>query len=262
MKKEKILLSDFKMPNKKEIELILKFIIPLYKKDINIDNIKTIYNYPNNSTFKYLYYIHNDFHKLLYEKDLIIDIVSNGNQINLPPNFYFNLLINVQKYSTINYKFELNYITELYEHLKKYMNGVNSIKQGIISKFIIDLIHNYKDTDNYDENKEYEILNNIENEMINIIYNVDIFNQISYSGNNILDIKIDELYAEIIILLIKEKKLENFSYVYNIIRQLELKQINITNVSLNRILSFYLEIKVYFKKRRRKANFTFFNRWL
>ena len=142
------------------------------------------------------------------------------------------------------------------------MNGGNSIKQGIISKFIIDLIHNYKGTDNYDENKEYEILNNIENEMINIIYNVDIFNQISYSGNNILDIKIDELYAEIIILLIKEKKLENFSYVYNIIRQLELKQINITNVSLNRILSFYLEIKVYFKKRRRKANFTFFSRWL
>ena len=56
------------------------------------------------------------------------------------------------------------------------MNGGNSIKQGIISKFIIDLIHNYKGTDNYDENKEYEILKNIENEMINIIYNVDIFN--------------------------------------------------------------------------------------
>ena len=66
-------------------------------------------------------------------------------------------------------------------------------------------------------------------------------NQLKYINlklelNDIKIKKIDEIYIEIISWLIQNNKFEDYDYVYNIIKELELDAINITKTMLNELL--------------------------
>ena len=228
--------------NSKEIYEQIKFAIPLYKENNNDETIMNFYNNPDNTNIKY-YYI-SELNKKLYEKDLIISIVPNGNP-DFAFYFYVILLINQDKYSVLNYEYKIYYIEGLYEQVKKNIN-YNEINKVLMAKCIIDLIHNYKGTNNYNEEEELVKLNEIENDMQKIINekrgNILNFSKINFENN------IDEIYGEIIISLIKENKFEFYSKIYIIITQLELEKINITYVMLNKIME-YLDInKDYINK--------------
>ena len=219
MRNEKILFSD-----SKDIYDVIKFIISLCEGNTNDDNNVDLYNNIDKIYFSYNMII---FHKELSKQNLIISIVPNVNEFSLFYNFYSNLLINDNQNRLINYKYELSYIEGLYRQV--FENNNNSeIKNAIMAKFIIDLVK-YKNINN-------KLVDKIKYDMKEKRDTTLCFNKKINFENDI-----EEIYAEIIILLIKEKKIENYSQSYYIITQLELEKINITNVIFDKILKF-LEI--------------------
>ena len=108
-----------------------------------------------------------------------------------------------------------------------------------MSKIIIELIYNYKgmNDNDYDINKneidkmEYNNIKIIED---NIKY---INNELDLNRNKIYIIKqkIDVLYKDIIKKIILKNKLEDYDYTYNIINQLDIESINITNIIFDEI---------------------------
>ena len=158
--------------------------------------------------------------------------------------FYLDLLINYDK-NIIHYSYDLCFIENIFNFLKEeYI-----IKNLIISKIIITLIENYKQTDIYIEEEE-ETLNDMllkcGNFIINDLKKIDLELDI----NNLKAKQIDEIYIEIIIWLFKNKNKnkEDYDYVSNIMKELELESINITNTMFTKLLTFlnenYLEYNI------------------
>ena len=60
--------------------------------------------------------------------------------------------------------------------------------------------------------------------------NIEAFNEVGLNLNedDILKKKIDEIYSEVINALIRSKKIDDFEYTYNVLEQLDLKNINLT----------------------------------
>jgi hypothetical protein len=82
-------------------------------------------------------------------------------------------------------------------------------------------------------------LEEIEKENRQIIKNnIEVFKEIGLSLNedDILKKKIDEIYIEIINALISSKKIEDFEYSYNILEQLDLKNICLTKTIFEGIM--------------------------
>ena len=204
------LLNDFK-----EIEELL---------GKNLDNI-----------IKSFYFSKKKIHGILYEEQQLINIESYKIKNNLTNHFYLNLLINDSN-TIVNYSYSIDYIKNL-NKIQKDLN--NKFKEIFIAKCILDLIKNYKELDEDLQDEEKEIINKIEKD--NEVYienNISIFEEI----NLLLDDKkfksknIDEIYSEIIISLITNKIFENYKYTYNIIKDIDLKNIDITEIMFDKLL--------------------------
>ena len=212
--------------NYKEIEYILKLKIP-----------KIMNFFYNNKDI---------IHEILYNEDSYINIEYDEEKKNLSENFYLNLLI-LDNPDILNYSYNLNYIKELNKIQKDTNQNYKSI---ILARFIIDLINNYKQLDNYDEVEEKKELEKIENQNLEIIKNnIMIFKDIDINLNeyNIKEMPIDEIYAKIINSLIIKGKFEDFEYSYKIINQLDLENIYITK-TMFKTLSELLETNNIVKK--------------
>ena len=161
-----------------------------YNKPISglINNFTEInMNIPN---FKLIYFNNKEILKILYDKEktFILDY-SFLKSINLSNSFYLSLLINYNE-NIISYEYSFDFIKKINDQLN---SKYNNIFENIInSKLIIDLIENYRQLDNYDEEKEEEELRKIENDNITKFKNN--INEIKK-----LDLIIDEK-------IIKEKK--------------------------------------------------------
>ena len=218
---------------------------PLQNIISNYDNIKTVLNNKNDlNAIKILFFNNRKIHEILYEEDEIIHIECNDNKKDLAYNFYLNLLIN-ENTAIINYCYTIKYIKEV--------NNQRAIKKGkykiiFYSKCIIDLINNYRQTDEYNYNIDEPILELIEKENEEIIKKyVDDFHTfgLKYNYNDILKTKIDELYIEIINKLVTTK-LDDYELIINIFEQLELINIDIT-LEMFKKLSQILNEKEYIK---------------
>ena len=111
----------------------------------------------------------------------------------------------------------------------------------IISKIVIELIKNYKETSNYKEEKEVEILNKIENDNKKIIEeNINYFSEIglNITKEGILLKNVDEIYIDIIYILMKERKFEDYEYSNKILKELDLENIDITKYMLDNLNKF------------------------
>ena len=169
----------------------------------NYEEIKNILDLKEENIYKYLYFNKKKIHGIngiLYEEEEVINV---DFEIEKTMIFYFylNLLINDNE-TIVNYLYSNKFINEITNLQKKIRDTI--YKKIIISKIIIDLIYNYKQSDNYKEEEE-EILNEIENEN-----------------------------------LIKSKKFDNYEETYKIISELELENIIITKTmfgGLNNILN-------------------------
>ena len=194
--------------------------IPFLLKEFS--EIESLFNMQNLT--KILYFNKKSIHKILYDFDQIIPIKDNMNQ-NLSFNYYLSLLI-VADPEIINYDFSKNYIN-LFNKIKKSGNQFFNL---INSKIIIDLINNFKNSISYEENEDKDFIEKLEKEnKENIKNNIYILEDIKLNLNekDIYEKTVEMLYVDIIIGLIKNNKLCDFEYSYNIFKQLELENIDI-----------------------------------
>ena len=178
---------------------------------------------------KFIYFNRNWFHKVLYDREEVVKIELGEQKQTLYYNFYLNLLI-MENLEIVNYEYSLDFIKILNIERKK---TPDKYKLIILSKIIINLIDNYRETDECNENEDIFELEEIEKENRQIIKNnIKIFKEIELSleEDDILEKKIDEIYIEIINALISNKKIEDFEYTYNIFEQLDLKNICLTKI--------------------------------
>ena len=190
----------------------------------NFFDIENSINNNNKIITKFLYINRYIIHEILYDSDNVIRLYDKHAKC-LGDYFYIDLLIKYN-FDIIDYYYSLDFIEKLNNYLKKDYNL--GIKNIIISKISLDLIYNYKGSDEYDEDKDSEVLNKIEENNNDIILNninhlKDL--NINYNKNEILSMGVDDIYTEIIISLIKSNKFKNFEYIYNILNQLDLKSI-------------------------------------
>jgi len=196
---------------------------PIPNLFIELNEIKAISEFK--SLTKILYYNIQNVHKILYDSDEIVKIDDTWCK-DFAYNFYLNLLITAES-EIINYEFSIKYIN-IFNQLRniEQNNYFNLIK----SKIIIDLINNIKNGDLYDENADGKLVSKIEDENREYIKNnLNILKDINLNLNedDIIEKNIDELYVDIIIALIKIDKLSDFDYSSNIIKQLDLDNIDL-----------------------------------
>ena len=149
--------------NKKTLEDLFEFLvktfiptiskIPVISKYSEIESLSKIKNLK-----KYEYFYLNKFniHNILYETENIIKIHSNGNEENFAKLFYLILLIK-DKESYTNYIYPFEYIKNA-DNMRKKIQKENVLKSFILSMIVIELINNYKTSDDYyDERYENEL---------------------------------------------------------------------------------------------------------
>ena len=207
----------------------------------NFQKLDEYYEYKldNLNLIKLLYFNRNSIQKILYDSEKIIKLDSNKGEKNLSYYFYLSLLIK-ENDNMVNYSYNIDFIKEvnnLHENNTFYKNI-------IISKIILELINNYKqiDEDN-DNNLELE---NLEKDNIKKIEdNIHIFKKLklNYDKTNIISKRIDELYADIIIGLFENTDID---YIYKIIEELNFESIDITE-KIFKSISVFLNNNEKFK---------------
>ena len=201
----------------------------------------------------YLLYLNRvNINEILYDEEAFINISNNKENTNLKSYFYLYLLISENK-NIVNYIYNIEFIRDINSNQKN-IDDNKIYKKLIIAKIIIEIIDNYRASDNYNENEEKEELYYIEIENKDIINNNINYLKELYSNwnqNYIIEKKIDKIYIDIIITLFKEKKFLNFDNCIEIFNQLELESINITKEMANELSKMFNKdfIKEYQIKR-------------
>ena len=247
--------------DKKYLEnLLLKYQIPSEIEDPHLiksySELIDLLNYiPKESHLKFLYSNRNNIKKILYDEDKILklnkdvinndnlydedeilelnkDVINNDNYIHN----YFYLYEIIGDDNTINYTYDF----DLFHNLKKF----------ILYIFAYAILYNYENSNKEsfsDENKYDTIYKEIE-EFMDFMKNeqsiLDEFN-LNLTLLNYKSYIINNIYAEVIISLIKNKKLENYEYSKNVMEQLDIE-----NIDLTKEMFISHERNVYFSKKR------------
>ena len=208
-------------------------------------DIEIIQNIKTSKTFNFIYLYIKNIHKILYDEENFIKMKGNKSEEKLYKLFYLILLIKDNS-DVVNYIYDLKYIENVNNFRKKNKNVITSF---ILSMIIIQLISNFKETDNYDKSNE-EQLKIIEKENIKIRNCFNFSGELNMNINEKLieDNNIEEIYLNIIISLLEKEKLEDFKYASNIFEQLGLKTINITENIYNELKKIFGSEEKYIKK--------------
>ena len=176
---------------------------------------------------KFIFQNMKNFHRYLYNKDRIINISFKEHNINIAFLFYLDLLIKDNS-GLINYSYSGEHITKINELQKMQRDPIIKI---VCSKIIIDLINNYEDVYDFDEDYYEKYIRPIEYENKKLIKdNIQNINGLlEWNEDNILRKDIDLIYIEIIEALIKKGKFKDFEYVSNILIGLDFDLIDNTN---------------------------------
>ena len=221
-------------------ECIQENIDPLTKLISNFAEITELWNIKKikeENIIKLFYFNKNKVHKILYKDEEILDVKPVELKKPLLFCFYLNLLIK-DNINIVNYSYSITFIKMINETNKKITN--KDYEKIIISKIIIDLINNYKKTENYNEEMEEKVINTIVEENKLTIKNNQLFPNIV---NELLNI--DEIYIEKIINLINDKKFDNYEEIIKIISELDLENINITKIMFKKLSEILNENKYY-----------------
>ena len=130
---------------------------PIYNLLSDFSEIEDIMKIDKPQKMKFFYFNRNLINKLLYNKDKVIEINSSLMQNKISDYFYLSLLIEY-KNNTINLTYTYNFIKKLNDEINSSNNG--ALKEVIMSKFILELINNYKGI-----NEFYANYNKIKNEL-------------------------------------------------------------------------------------------------
>ena len=224
------------MNNKKEKDkLILSD--PLLGFIENYDNIDSILARKDINIFEYLYLNRVRIHKVLYEDDENISITS---EMMTKFSDYYYLYFLIRDEDTLNYKYEFELISKLYEIL---IAEESSIKKIIYAKILLCFIKNYieiEGEDNDDKCKDIEkkcrdFINSEKNKLKEFNINLDLD---KLDDDNI---EIDDIYTNIIMSLIKNNKLNNSSETLELLKELDIKNIRINKKIFTNLKDFLIE---------------------
>ena len=266
------------LPFKLKIFYYIKILEKIDKNDnlvkllSNYNDIENILKINQPSVIKFLYYNREYIQKYILRKsdDIIpINFLNDGNI--LANYFYLDLLIN-DDLNFIHYSFSIDYLNKINKELSKIQKDKkNKFRLIIFSKIFIELLINYQE---YDENEEINDLKTIIDQKKSIIKNnISIFKEINLNltfdnitnENYINTKKIDKIYIDIINALIKEKKFDDYDYSLDVIKQLDLENIDLTktmfdefNIMLdinNKYIKDYIITKIEDFGNEKKINF-------
>ena len=145
-----------------------------------------------------------------------------------------DLLIIIGNEEYINYSYTIDLIREVNEKNKFMEKKLGKI---IMAKICIDLIKNFKQTGNL-KNEYIEEIINFEEENKKIISdNLKLFENLCLEKNleDFLNKNIDEIYADIIKSLIKNKKFDNLDIIINTMKEMDMENIFITQTIYNEL---------------------------
>ena len=203
--------------------------------------LEEVNTFPEENLFKFLYSFEKNINQILYDYDETIKIDNIKLKNEFDEFYYFDLLI-MDEEEIVNYEFNFDLINNTYKIVKKINN--NKYKIVLLSKILLDIINNYCSTDNYDEDVYEAQIDEIKNQLnSNIKNNIDCFGELNIDINEdkLKSTKIDNLYSEIIISLIKSNKFNNFNYVYNILNQIAIEKIDIAEALLPSLIQILNE---------------------
>ena len=170
----------------------------------------------------------------------------NETTISLNFCFYLVLLINHKK-DYINYIYSFDYIRQIY--LVAIDKKQKLFRKLILNKIIFELINNYKGMENCKEEDELnEMLKHCNEKVENILIHLKNIG-LQFDLSDIKSKRIDEIYNEIIIYLIQYDKFESEDYALNIIKQLDLESIKITNIMFDNLKIFFNKKEADLKKK-------------
>ena len=211
-----------------------------YENSIKISLLSTysefteILNNIENKT-KFLYLDNKAIHDILSKEEEIIQIEEEIYEYSFI--YYLSLLIKENK-DIVNYDFGIDFIKVIDEKNK---NQKNELKKLLVSKIILDLIFNYMGAKT---KVEKELIHIKEKNTKYIENNKNFFNNYNLNLKNIEEISLGKLYLDIIIVLITNRKLENYDFAYDILIKLDLENIDI-NQNLFKELKNILDNEKY-----------------
>ena len=226
----------------------LKNNIPIYNLLSDYSEIEDIFKINKPEKMKYLYFNRNKINELLYEKDKVIEINLNLIQNKLSEYFYLNLLFEYNR-NIMNFVYNYNFIKEVNDKIKTTNNDI--LREVIKSKYILELINNYRGTQEF-YNNDNKIKNEINDlETLNrerIENNVLEIKDLELNAKDIINKKIDQIYIGIIFDLIKTNKFDDYEKTHNIIMQLDLENIHITKTMFEELKDIFKSDNDYMKK--------------
>ena len=204
------------------IKEILNKFFPKEKPNFYVDQICS-----ENNFLQKIYLIKDDFPRQLKNHNKIIYINYKHIKFELSDYFYLSLLISDAPNSII-YKYDYNLIISIDSKNKSLEN---SLKKAITSKIIIDLINNFKNIKD-NEQKYGKELKEIEKENKGIIEkNIKEF-KINLNIDDIICMKIDDIYIKVIESIILS---DNFEDIEKLFSQISLDAISITNIKFKEL---------------------------
>ena len=216
-----------------------------YKELHLIDNIELIKKISNKPNFPKIFFFDKKIiHEILYKFDEIIELNINLiKEANLSFYYYLVSLIRMDPY-TINYKYNFDCIQKIVnQKLKEQNQGNKNINVIIKAKENLDLLENFK---GFYEGKLDKIVK--DNESL-ISSNIQCLTEINpyMTENYIKNKNINEIYAEIIISLIKNDKLSDFKYASDIMDKMEMENIDINKFMYEKLESTINSDEIYNK---------------
>ena len=205
--------------NEEKEELLCDFekIREKYRKDLTI--------------FKIWYSI--EISKILYNVDKIINI--DKNIIDISVNFYLVLLIQ-NDINVVDFTINSEYIQNLYYQIELYND--HKYYNFVLSEIILALSDVFINDDNFNDDYEKTSIEDIKDKVNSNLENNNIL-----QNKDIQDKSIEEIYTMIITDLILIK-IENFDVIIEIIKQIELEKIDITEDIFNQICKKFDDIDI------------------
>ena len=214
-----------------EIDKVIKtddlFILNNYLELIDaLNNINESYH------IKFFYFYKSFIPKILENEDKMIIINEKyTNKINISFLFYLSLIIQ-DNIIVVNYSYDFYFINNLYNHMNE---EKSELKKIIICILFYTIIYYFNCFDDSNTEKTDEIIKEIkeflgtQKSIINEFnMNLDLDFDSDFDDNNLFNI--EDIYSQIIISLIRNKKFENYDSTKNIMDDLDLENIEITSI--------------------------------
>ena len=218
---------------------------PIYNLLTSFSEIEDIRKIDKPEKMKFFYFNKKIINKHLYENEEVIKINFTIIQNKYSEYFYLTVLIE-ETTEIVNYKYNSQFIKKINDQIKEAQNG--SLRELMMSKILLVLIENFTGTEEYNDNNKSEIdeINNTNFERIE--RNINKLKDLNLNKEAIQNKKIEEIYIGIIINLIETNKIDDINYANNIMKQLDLENINITKTMYVGLASVLKSDNDYMKK--------------